>query len=225
LNPPLVYSVSISISISLNQSRSFFLDFSSHLSTMAAASSSFISLNSRPTPVTTTPSHCLANCFDRPEQDLRPQIGFKSGTCFLWPPLSCSSSSPDLLRRNISSFFFLNLSLRISIASKLPSQFHLSVHHLVLVIRNRVCVEQAKPDTVEKVCNIVKKQLALSADTVVTGESKFTALGADSLDTVEIVMGLEEEFGITVEEDSAQSIATVQDAADLIEDLVEKNAA
>lgn len=41
---------------------------------------------------------------------------------------------------------------------------------------------------------------------------------------VEIVMGLEEEFGISVEEDSAQAIATVQDAADLIEKLVEKKA-
>ena len=37
---------------------------------------------------------------------------------------------------------------------------------------------------------------------------------------VEIVMGLEEAFDITVQEDSAQTIATVQDAADLIEDLV-----
>ncbi|KAJ9185915.1 hypothetical protein P3X46_005487 [Hevea brasiliensis] len=83
----------------------------------------------------------------------------------------------------------------------------------------------AKPETVEKVCAIVKKQLALSPETVVTGESKFLALGADSLDTVEIVMGLEEEFDISVEEESAQSIATVQDAADLIEKLVEKKSA
>ncbi|EHA8592603.1 acyl carrier protein 1, chloroplastic [Cocos nucifera] len=79
----------------------------------------------------------------------------------------------------------------------------------------------AKPETVQKVCEIVKKQLALSDDTPVTGESKFSALGADSLDTVEIVMGLEEAFGISVEEESAQSITTVQDAADLIEKLVE----
>lgn len=43
---------------------------------------------------------------------------------------------------------------------------------------------QAKPETVEKVCEIVKKQLALPADSTVTGESKFSALGADSLDTV-----------------------------------------
>ncbi|XP_076887396.1 acyl carrier protein 1, chloroplastic-like [Bidens hawaiensis] len=80
----------------------------------------------------------------------------------------------------------------------------------------------AKPDTIDKVCCIVREQLAVKAETPVTGESKFAELGADSLDTVEIVMGLEEEFGITVEEESAQSIATVQDAADLIEKLIEK---
>lgn len=45
-------------------------------------------------------------------------------------------------------------------------------------------IEQAKPQTLEKVCEIVKKQLALSPETAVTGESKFAALGADSLDTV-----------------------------------------
>ncbi|KAL3829387.1 hypothetical protein ACJIZ3_018189 [Penstemon smallii] len=82
----------------------------------------------------------------------------------------------------------------------------------------------AKPETVTKVCEIVRKQLALPDDRDVNGESKFATLGADSLDTVkvEIVMGLEEEFGISVEEENAQSIATVQDAADLIEQLLEK---
>ncbi|XP_073113961.1 acyl carrier protein 1, chloroplastic-like isoform X1 [Elaeis guineensis] len=87
--------------------------------------------------------------------------------------------------------------------------------------RFQVSCAQAKPETVQKVCEIVKKQLALSDDTPVSGESKFSTLGADSLDTVEIVMGLEEAFGISVEEESAQSITTVQDAADLIEKLVE----
>ncbi|KAK8512095.1 hypothetical protein V6N13_023066 [Hibiscus sabdariffa] len=83
----------------------------------------------------------------------------------------------------------------------------------------------AKAETVDKVCEIVRKQLALSDDSSVTGDSKFSALGADSLDTVEIVMGLEEEFGISVEEESAQSISIVQDAADLIEKLKDKNGA
>lgn len=43
---------------------------------------------------------------------------------------------------------------------------------------------QAKPETMQKVCDIVRKQLALPAETDLTPESKFSALGADSLDTV-----------------------------------------
>ncbi|KAF5206153.1 Acyl carrier protein [Thalictrum thalictroides] len=79
----------------------------------------------------------------------------------------------------------------------------------------------AKPKTVEKVCEIVRKQLALPADSTLSAESKFSSLGADSLDTVEIVMGLEEAFGISVDEENAQSITTVQDAADMIENLLD----
>ncbi|EER99269.1 hypothetical protein BDA96_02G294800 [Sorghum bicolor] len=83
----------------------------------------------------------------------------------------------------------------------------------------------AKKETVDEVCKIVKKQLALAEGTDVCGSSKFQELGADSLDTVEIVMGLEEAFKITVEESSAQSIATVEDAANLIDELVAAEAA
>ncbi|KAL6842147.1 hypothetical protein ACP4OV_028126 [Aristida adscensionis] len=91
-------------------------------------------------------------------------------------------------------------------------------------LRFKICCS-AKKETVDKVCKIVKRQLALSDGTNITGESKFSELGADSLDTVEIVMGLEEEFNITVDETSAQDIATVQDAANLIEKLVVEKAA
>ncbi|KAK3136695.1 hypothetical protein QOZ80_5BG0441110 [Eleusine coracana subsp. coracana] len=90
-------------------------------------------------------------------------------------------------------------------------------------LRFKICCS-AKQETVDKVCSIVKKQLALADGIAVTGESKFSELGADSLDTVEIVMGLEEEFNITVDETSAQDIATVQDAANLIEKLVTEKA-
>ncbi|KAL1220853.1 Acyl carrier protein 5 [Cardamine amara subsp. amara] len=78
----------------------------------------------------------------------------------------------------------------------------------------------AKQETMEKVSEIVKKQLSLPDDQKVTAGTKFTELGADSLDTVEIVMGLEEEFGITMAEERAKEIATVQQAAELIEELV-----
>lgn len=46
-----------------------------------------------------------------------------------------------------------------------------------------------------------------------------------SYNQVEIVMGIEEEFNISVEEESSQSITTVEEAANLIEKLVEKNKA
>ncbi|CAH2044559.1 unnamed protein product [Thlaspi arvense] len=83
----------------------------------------------------------------------------------------------------------------------------------------------AKQETVEKVSEIVRKQLSLSDDQKVTAGTKFTELGADSLDTVEIVMGLEEEFGITMAEERAKEIATVQQAAELIEELVQQGTA
>ncbi|KAG0452545.1 hypothetical protein HPP92_025209 [Vanilla planifolia] len=99
----------------------------------------------------------------------------------------------------------------------------LSFLHSIVAVNSLIQLGRfsAKPETVNKVCEVVKKKLALPDGTSVTGESTFSALGADSLDTVEIVMSLEEAFGISVEEDSAQSITTVQDAADLIEKLVE----
>ncbi|XP_068666716.1 acyl carrier protein 1, chloroplastic-like [Aristolochia californica] len=80
----------------------------------------------------------------------------------------------------------------------------------------------AKPETVDKVCEIVRNQLALPPESPLTPDSKFAALGADSLDTVEIVMALEDAFNISVEEESSQNITSVQEAADMIEKLVEK---
>jgi acyl carrier protein len=74
----------------------------------------------------------------------------------------------------------------------------------------------ASPETVAKVVKIVTKQLA-APEGKVKPESKFEDLGADSLDQVEIVMTLEEEFGISVDEQGSEAIKTVQDAADLIE--------
>lgn len=50
----------------------------------------------------------------------------------------------------------------------------------------------------------------------VTPDAKFADLGADSLDTVEILMALEEKFDTQIDEEEAQKIATVQEAADVI---------
>jgi acyl carrier protein len=70
----------------------------------------------------------------------------------------------------------------------------------------------------EKVKKIIIDQLGVD-EAEVTPEAKFIDdLGADSLDTVELVMALEEEFGIEIPDEEAEKIATVQDAISYIRD-------
>lgn len=70
----------------------------------------------------------------------------------------------------------------------------------------------------EKVKQIVAEQLGVEEDQV-TGEAAFMDdLGADSLDTVELVMALEEEFDIEISDEDAEKIATVGDAISYIAD-------
>ena len=70
----------------------------------------------------------------------------------------------------------------------------------------------------EKVKKIIIDQLGVD-EAEVTPEAKFIDdLGADSLDTVELVMALEEEFGIEIPDEDAEKIATVQDAVAYIRD-------
>ncbi|MDB2687616.1 acyl carrier protein [Mariniblastus sp.] len=69
----------------------------------------------------------------------------------------------------------------------------------------------------EQVKNIVSEQLGVEKDKI-TRESNFVNdLGADSLDTVELVMELEEEFDISIPEDAAEKIQTVGEAISHIE--------
>ena len=71
-------------------------------------------------------------------------------------------------------------------------------------------------DTENKIKEIVVKHLGISESKVIP-ESKFIDdLGADSLDTVELVMAFEEEFGVEIPDDAAETILTVQDAIDYI---------
>ncbi len=71
--------------------------------------------------------------------------------------------------------------------------------------------------TFERVKKVVVDQLSVE-EALVTLEASFTGdLGADSLDTVELVMALEEEFGCEIPDDEAEKIATVKDAVDYIE--------
>ena len=72
-------------------------------------------------------------------------------------------------------------------------------------------------DTAERVKKIVVDHLNVDADKVVDTASFIEDLGADSLDTVELVMAFEEAFSVEIPEDAAEKIATVKDAIDYIE--------
>jgi len=68
----------------------------------------------------------------------------------------------------------------------------------------------------ERVINIVVEQLGVSGEEVSLSSSFVDDLGADSLDTVELVMQLEEEFDTTISDDQAEEMSTIQDAVDFI---------
>ncbi|MBD3304746.1 acyl carrier protein [candidate division KSB3 bacterium] len=70
---------------------------------------------------------------------------------------------------------------------------------------------------VEKVKEIIASQLGVDLEEVNPEASFIDDLGADSLDTVELVMALEEEFGIEIPDEEAEKISTVQDAISYIE--------
>ena len=67
-------------------------------------------------------------------------------------------------------------------------------------------------DVAERVKKIVVEHLGVEADKVVDCANFIEDLGADSLDTVELVMAFEEEFGVEIPDDAAETIVTVGDA-------------
>jgi acyl carrier protein len=76
---------------------------------------------------------------------------------------------------------------------------------------------RAMSDTAERVKKIVVEHLNVDAEKVTDNASFIEDLGADSLDTVELVMAFEEEFGIEIPDDAAESIVTVGDAVKFID--------
>ena len=73
-------------------------------------------------------------------------------------------------------------------------------------------------EILEKVCSIVSEQLSVEAGEVKSDSNFQNDLGADSLDTVELVMALEEAFDIEIPDEAAEGIATVGDAVKFIEE-------
>lgn len=74
----------------------------------------------------------------------------------------------------------------------------------------------SREEVVEKVKNVIVDQLGVSADEVVETASFTDDLGADSLDTVELVMALEEEFSTEIADEEAEKLTTVQLTVDYI---------
>lgn len=72
-------------------------------------------------------------------------------------------------------------------------------------------------DTAERVKKIVVEHLGVEEEKVVEKASFIDDLGADSLDTVELVMAFEEEFGVEIPDDAAETIQTVGDAVNYLD--------
>ena len=72
-------------------------------------------------------------------------------------------------------------------------------------------------DVAERLKKIVIQHLGVDAEKVVENADFIDDLGADSLDRVELVMAFEEEFGVEIPDDAAESIVTVGDAVKFVE--------
>jgi len=69
-----------------------------------------------------------------------------------------------------------------------------------------------------KVIELIVEQLDADSDNISDGDSFMDDLGADSLDTVELIMAFEEEFGIEIPDEDAENIRTVGDVLKYLED-------
>lgn len=75
----------------------------------------------------------------------------------------------------------------------------------------------ARKEIVEKVKLIISEQLGVDEAEVTSSASFMDDLGADSLDQVELVMALEEDFGLDVSDEDVEKMLTVQDAIDYVD--------
>ena len=85
-------------------------------------------------------------------------------------------------------------------------------------MRGLVLMVMSQEAILEKVRSIVSEQLSVDAGEVKADSNFQNDLGADSLDTVELVMALEEAFDIEIPDEAAEGITTVGDAVKYIED-------
>lgn len=73
----------------------------------------------------------------------------------------------------------------------------------------------------EKVCKMLAEQLNIEASSIRPEQEVVKDLGADSLDVVELMMALEDEYGITLPEGEVENVKTVQDIVDMMNKIAE----
>ncbi len=73
-------------------------------------------------------------------------------------------------------------------------------------------------DTYSKVVSIIAEQLGISEESISANSDVVKDLGADSIDIVQLLMAMEDEFGVTVTEDDADRLKTVGDIVKIIEE-------
>ncbi len=71
----------------------------------------------------------------------------------------------------------------------------------------------------DKMVEIIEEQLSVDKEKVVPGASFVDDLGADSLDLVELIMAMEEEFDVEIPAEDAEKIVTVQDAVNYVDKI------
>jgi acyl carrier protein len=80
-----------------------------------------------------------------------------------------------------------------------------------------MATEEKNKELIEKIKQIISEQLGVDEAEVTSSASFVDDLGADSLDQVELVMALEEAFGLEISDEDAEKMRTVQDAIDYID--------
>jgi acyl carrier protein len=92
-----------------------------------------------------------------------------------------------------------------------------TTHSLITSGGGFIMAGEGKKEMAEKVKQIISEQLGVDESEVTPSASFVDDLGADSLDQVELVMALEEAFGVEIPDEDAEKIRTVQDAIDYVD--------